>query len=200
MAPIGPGEIEARFDARQVLTMAMRLPVSQIEALAESTDLREAGLRAARNGAVADGRRLVASARENRCCVILETEADLLFETYQQAAEAFLAYRDGQFDRAYLQMRLAISHANRLRQDYAYPTELRRVHLGANLLRVSVAAGDWPRAVTQGLGLLGYLLGRRQDWPWPDLTLQDADLISVECSPRPEAPRFACFTWQATWH
>jgi tetratricopeptide (TPR) repeat protein len=173
--------IENRFDAQQVIAMAQRLKVREIEALGEATELREAGLRAARADDLTLGHRLIHEARVNREFVALSDEAATMFETYQRAAESYIDYREGRYDAAIAAMQMAIADANRLRVHYGYIVELRRIHLAANIIRIAVRAGNHEEAMQAGFQLVRYILGNRNAWPWATLVLEDTDLLSNEC-------------------
>jgi hypothetical protein len=176
-----PGHpIEDRFEAQQVITMAHRLPVREIEALGEATDLREAGLRAARSGDLARGRHLIADARASRESVALSEEASTLFETYQLAAQSYINYRECNYDAAISAMRDALRSANRLRAVFGYIVEVRRIHLAANLLRLAASSGSHDEAIRTGLRLVRYVLGDRNAWPWASLTLDSVDILSSD--------------------
>lgn len=177
---MGTHPIELRFDAQQVITMAQRLPVREIEALGECTDLREAGLRAARAGELVVGARLVGEARANIERVELGEEAATMFETYQLAAESYLDYRNARCGAAAQRMRGAIAHANKLRTRYGYVVELRRIHLAANLVRIEVQRGHHGAALEGGLGLLDYIAGAPDAWPWRELGINDPDRLSAD--------------------
>jgi hypothetical protein len=172
--------IEERFDAQQVIAMAQRLTVREIEALGEATELREKGLRRARAGDFADGRRLIDSARLNTDRVALSDEAARMFETYQRPAESYVDFRQGRFADAAAAMLAAIADANQLRSEYGYIVELRRIHLGANMIRIAATSGDHDAAIRAGLGLARYVIGDREGWPWPALKLADVDPLSVD--------------------
>lgn len=172
--------VEERFDAQQVMTMAQRLPVSEIEALGESTALRETGLIRARAGDLEVARHFIADARFNMRDVFLSEEATLLFETYQLPAESFLDYLEQRFEEAREAMHRAAAAANRLSRDYGYAVELRRIHLGANLVKISMRAQAHENAVRQGMGLLRYILGDANAWPWHDLRLDRPDRLTDE--------------------
>lgn len=160
--------------------MAERLDVREIEALGESAMLREAGLRAARLGELALARRQIDDARANIAALAFSDEAGTLFATYQEAAEAYLAYRSGAFDRARAQMTNALCSANRLSTLYGYRCELRRVHLAANLVKIAAEEGRHREAAASGQALLRYMAGERTAWPWPELSIDDPDDLCAD--------------------
>ncbi len=172
--------VQERFDAQQVVAMAMRLRVNEIEALGESTELREAGLKTIRAGDLEVGQQLIVEARENRERTQLSEEAQTLFETYQLAAESYVHYVVDNLEKAEAAMMMAIATANDLQRNYGYVIELRRVHLAANVIRINLKHVDPVAAITMGIKLIKYVLGDTTQWPWRELALERMDRLSLE--------------------
>ncbi len=172
--------VQERFDAQQVVAMAMRLSVNEIEALGESTELREEGLKTIRAGDLQLGQQLIAEARENQQRVRLSAEAQTLFDTYQLAAESYVHYVVGNLEKAEAAMMMSISTANALQRSYGYIIELRRVHLAANIIRINLKHSDPSAAIAMGIKLIKYLGGDTAQWPWDELALDQADHLTSE--------------------
>lgn len=172
--------LEQAFDALQVMSMAQRLPVGEIEALGEATDLREGGLRLARSGQPDRGAGLIAEARELFESAGLSHEARACAETYQTAAEAYVDYRGARYLAAEQALLEALRTSKILRDEYGYSAEMRRVHLARNVVRVKAAAGEQLGALELAVMLVRHIAGEANAWPWPSLALAEPEALTVE--------------------
>lgn len=159
--------LERVYDTLQVLAMAERLDVKEIGTLGMATDCRERGLKAARDGHLAEAIPLVAGAREIYESAKLSSEAADCAETFQTAAESYVEYRLGDYAAAALSMTRSLRICEALANAYGYPLEMRRIHLARNIARIQAFAGETNAALRISALLLQYISGNEKAWPLP---------------------------------
>lgn len=93
----------------------------------------------------------------------------LIIKDFMKSAEAFVHYRTGNTEDAWQTMRASLSYATIILNRYDYPLmDARRVHLGRNLFRLEAHYGDVRRAAPMAAGLIRYLEGEWDAWPFPE--------------------------------
>jgi hypothetical protein len=132
---------------------------------------RTRGLAAARKGDLEVAEANLRTSRDIMEVPWLSAESHALLASFQEAAEAFIDFRCGRHDLARERVYRAMSADGTLLSREGYHVlELHRVQLGHNLARVDANAGEPERAARTLAGLLIYLEGEREAWPFPDYT------------------------------
>jgi hypothetical protein len=172
--------IDVTYDARLTIEMARRLSLTEITNLGHATELREQGLALARAGNLPGGSELIAASRHQFEHAELSPEALLLAEWFQMPAEAYVQYRCGDTVLAEESLMRAIEFCVRLRTDYGYRVELRRIHLTCNVVRVRDQGGRPLEALELGHHLIDYIQGVSEAWPWPSIAVVDPDALALD--------------------
>jgi hypothetical protein len=173
-------DLQSTYDARYAVEVARRLPLAEITALGDATDLREEGLALARAGQLDRGAELVAAARRAFTGAALSAEAVLLAEWFQEPAEAYLQFRRGDPAGAEDSLLRAVAACVRLRAGFGYRVELRRVHLARNIVRVRNFAGRPVDALELAHHLVDHIEGVPGAWPWPQHTVAEPDDLTLD--------------------
>ena len=118
---------------------------------------RTNGLRTARAGRTAEAEQFFAEAWKIIRCGKLSTEASLVCVSFQEAAEAYLDYREGAFERAEARIRQALTIDEVLEKHGYRILHLHRVQLLHNLVRILAKRGHNAEAVILASHVLSYL-------------------------------------------
>jgi hypothetical protein len=132
---------------------------------------RTKGLAAARKGEMEVAEANLRASRDIMEVPWLSAESHALLASFQEAAEAFIDFRCGRHDLARERVYRAMSADGTLLSREGYHIlELHRVQLGHNLARVDANAGEPEQAAQILAGLLTYLEGEREAWPFSNYT------------------------------
>jgi hypothetical protein len=169
------GYLDESFDERvnaRHLRNSLSLP--EIAVVHRSAAVREKGLALVRSGDLQGGADLLRKARAFFTQATLCEEGVAFLESFQLAAEAYLQYKERQYDATRVALRGAIQACHVLRDEYGYCVEARRIHLARNIIRVETYANRQVEAMQLASRLVRYIDGRGEPWPIPDLRLVTA--------------------------
>jgi hypothetical protein len=99
---------------------------------------------------------------------MLSLESKFIVQSFQEAVQAYLDYKRGDFASAQSRIFRAMEIDGTLICEYGYDIlELHRIQLGHNMMRVMVRCGDYRQAAQLCADLLAYLEGEPDSWPFP---------------------------------
>lgn len=171
-----PGHRDSGIDAKKIfsthylLKMGTRLSLPEVTTLLEAEKLQAEGLSRARGGDIAGSAKALRLAKEICAVVYFSYEASLAANTFQTAAEAYLHYKSGNFDDARSLIFQSIDSCGTLNDEFGYNMEMRRIHLGRNIIRIESIAGDFDPAMRHAIWMIRYIGGLRQFWPFPEMS------------------------------
>jgi hypothetical protein len=172
--------IDEQYNARFLLTISMRLSLTEVAALLRATNARERGLVLARGGDFVSSSTVLHEAWAIIDSSALCREATLSADSFQSPAEAYLLFRQGRFSEAESCLYNALKCCQALRVEYCHENEVRRIHLARNIVRVRTFSGDLSGALAMAGALLEYVEGNQESWPIPELGVSVPDHLSVD--------------------
>ncbi|MBD2445601.1 hypothetical protein H6G76_00245 [Nostoc sp. FACHB-152] len=129
---------------------------------------RSQALNVARQGDIATAEQLMEKVRTTWDINQVSAEVNLLYKSFQAAAEAYLDYRRSDFAQAWSHITEAIITDAVLETEYGYQVLFaHRLHLVQNLVRSEARGGRIKEAVKLGSQLLAYLEGKSENLPFP---------------------------------
>lgn len=174
-------DLDAHFNSRHLLQLARCLTLDEITTLLAATRYREQGLSKARVGLFESAWQDLINSEAVCAGATLSDEAIVVADSFQQAAIAFLHYRQSSYSEALHALHNSLSDCKKLHDEYAYATEIRRIHLVRNIIRVKTVAGQHYEALLLAVSLIRYV---DHDGPWPiakvGLTKAPNELSSYE--------------------
>jgi hypothetical protein len=160
----------AAFDQLLMAAVSTRIPLAEQLHSRVASAARSRALKAARNGQLVVAQQALDEGAAILTHEMLSTECRMLIETFHEAVAAYLDYRRDEHDAARRRVYRAMSIDNDLIKQYGYEImELHRIQLGHNLVRIEARVGDRVKAAQLCAGLLTYLEGSGEDWPFPEL-------------------------------
>ncbi|BAT55577.1 unknown protein [Nostoc sp. NIES-3756] len=154
-----------------------RLSVREKLLLNRINQERSQALNTARQGDIAKAEQLMEKVRSNWDINQVSSEVNLLYQSFQAAAEAYLDYRRGDSAQAWLHMTEAIIIDAVLETEYGYKVLFaHRLHLVQNLVRSEARGQRFKSAIELGSQLLSYLQGKPISLPFP--VTWDTNLLS----------------------
>jgi hypothetical protein len=166
--------LDAKYNARYLLKVARHASLPEITTLLRASGIREKGLTCVRSGDTTTGAELLREARRTVSVASLSKEALLSAESFQYPAEAYLQYKNGEYNRAEASLVRSIMLCHVLRDEYDHQVEVRRIHLARNVVRVKTLAGNREEALRIASLLVGYVEGDQAQWPLPELPMTSA--------------------------
>lgn len=154
-----------------------RLSVREKLLLNRVNQARSQALNVARKGDIVTAEQLMEKVRTTWDISQVSPEVNLLYKSFQEAAEAYLNYRRGDFDQAWSNITEAIITDAALETEYGYKVLFaHRLHLVQNLVRSEARGQRIRKAIKLGSQLLSYLEGKSENLPFP--VCWDAHLIA----------------------
>ncbi len=161
--PNNPGK---SFSKKYLLTLASTLGLDQITVILNAESIRERGLALIRDGEIKKAK-VVLSDAESLCVEAnLSDHAYNAARTFQSAAEAYLAYRERQFEHAVNLLVEALETSRVLSNDFGHDMEFRKVHLGRNIIRAQCFMVQPDEVFASTVGIIKYILGDVACWPF----------------------------------
>lgn len=164
-----PPNLDEKFNGRYLLKLASTFSLPEIQTLLRVSRVREQGLLLLRSGKLHSGEDHLSAARKIIREAEFGPEARMIADSFQTAAEAYLAYKIGKFATAANLTRATIISSQTLKESYGYDMEVRCIHLLRNFVRVSSRAGEYDSALTQLLNLIRFIEGGHCFRPLPDV-------------------------------
>jgi hypothetical protein len=142
--PTTPIHIDEKLNIQLLLTMTLRLPVSEVAMIVLASQFRARALQLSRAGQFDQAEDQLAAALPMDDQLGAEaTAADM---SLQAAADAYCEYRQARYDRAEARLCGALENCRVLRDRFGYAIEARRIHLLRNLVRVKTFSGNYEAA------------------------------------------------------
>jgi hypothetical protein len=159
-----------KIKRRAEMIFQSRLSLADQLVMSGFTSAINQGLAAARQGQFLMAEQFFVQAREPLLSDKLSTEGHLICKSFQEAAEAYLDYRRGDFSHARAHMLEALATDIILEEEYGYDkfiTHSHRLEFAINLVRIDARWMRFERAVDLADSLLGYLEGGLEVLPLP---------------------------------
>ncbi|WP_427158662.1 hypothetical protein ACQFX9_22570 [Aliinostoc sp. HNIBRCY26] len=135
-------------------------------------------LNTARQGDLFAAEELMKTVRTSWDINQVSSEVNLLYKSFQAAAEAYLDYRRGNFEQAWSNITEAIIIDAMLETEFGYKILFaHRLHLVQNLVRSEARGQRLEKALQLGSQLLSYLQGKSENLPFP--VAWDVDTIAT---------------------
>jgi hypothetical protein len=164
-------DLDEKFNVQLLVSMLLRISVSDILAILEASQIRARALRLSRAGRAADAQAALDLARSIGAAAELSAEASLADRSFQTAAAAYLQYRAGDYSAAEASLLEALDCCRTLRDRFDYAMESRRIHLVRHIVRVRSAAGRSADALEIAWRMVRYIDGDTAAWPFPRVAL-----------------------------
>jgi hypothetical protein len=164
-------DLDEKFNVQLLVSMLLRISVSEIVAILEASQFRTRALRLSRAGRVDDANAALDIARSIVTAAELSDEAALANRSFQTAAAAYLKYRAHDHAAAEASLLEALDCCRTLREQFDYAMESRRIHLVRHIVRVRSAAGRPAEALDVAWRMIRYLDGDIASWPFPRVAL-----------------------------
>ncbi|MBW4509345.1 MAG: hypothetical protein KME64_22905 [Scytonematopsis contorta HA4267-MV1] len=148
--------------------MKISLSNREISLLNQAVKVRYQSLNAARSSDLITADKLMEEARIIGSYRQLSPEGNLLYKAFQEPAEAYLDYRRGDFDKAWLRISDALATDALLETECGYKCLFaHRLHLIEILIRSEAKSTRKWRAMELAGQLLSYLQGTSESLPFP---------------------------------
>jgi hypothetical protein len=154
------------FSAGFMRHMARILSLPEISRILQAEGMRESGLALARSGKLTEAEQLIQQAGEMARQGDLTGAAYVAAETFQLAAESYLAYRYHRYLSAYEKMITATQLSAQLAEEYRFKMGYRVIHLARNIMHIDNVLGDSKSALQDALKLSRYISGDLSAWPY----------------------------------
>ncbi len=161
-----PEEPGRGFSRSYLLRLSDSLGLQPITVILQAETIRERGLALSRQG---DFERADSALRDaERMCEQADVprHAYAAARTFQSAAEAYLAYRQGRYEMAVNLLREALEFSRVLSNDFGHDMEFRKVHLGRNIIRAQCFITSTIEVIHSTVKLVAYILGNTDQWPF----------------------------------
>jgi hypothetical protein len=169
-------DIERRSSVRHITDLSRRVPVADMERLAEATERREACLRLAREGDLAAADEGLAAVERFVDTEVETLEGQRSAASFHAAAVAFSEFRHGRLGAAEDELRAALALCRTLAVEHGHDVGVRRVHLARNVARLWWSDGRHLAAAQLVLELLHLVWQPGRPWPLgPDTALPGDD-------------------------
>ncbi len=164
----------SKFDQILQMHIGQRVTIAEQMLMRKCSSARKQGLQAARLGNLKTARQSLAEAREVINWGDLSPEGNLICQSFQLAAEAYIDYKYGDFDQAREKINQALHIDVELISKHNYDIlHLHRVQLAHNIMRVEARRFCIIEALSIGLLTLEYLHGRTVTMPIPGKWTKD---------------------------
>ena len=164
--------------------ISRNLPLCDQLILRRYDNAREQGLLAARQGQLAVAQHFFEEARTPLEMGKLSNEGKLLHQSFLEQSEAYLDYRQNNFEQVYDRTDAALGLDVVLESEYGYDILLmHRIQLLHNLVRTEARRMNFEKAIILASKLLNYLDGKLENLPTPhpwsfeSLTHQPQELV-----------------------
>lgn len=157
--------MEQRQNVQYVSDASRRLPETEIALLAQAAELRERGLALARKREPIEARRLLSKALAIVEQHVPSVEGRAIAHSFHAAVQAYVDHVDGLHNSSCDALVAALVLCRRLRLDYGYRVEVRRVHLARNIVRLTWSLKRHVEAWRICGQLLAYVWGIGMPWP-----------------------------------
>ena len=160
--------LDAAVENQIMTVMNSRLPQAALSLIDQCRSAQERGLKASRQQHKLDACRWFGLARVLCDSPELSLEGRLLCQSFQEAAEAYLDYRLGDFEKARTRLHRALTSDSILEQEFGHKLlHVHRLHLTNNLIRLEVRLRGLAGAMELAGRLLSYMHGRSETLPVP---------------------------------
>ncbi len=150
------------------MLMKSRLPQKDQIIMQQAAKARENAVIAARCGSLVTAEHLFVEARAPLESNSLSPESRLLHRSFLEQAEAYLDYRNSDFERVYTRTSVALAIDAVLEKEYGYEIlHIHRIQLLHNLVRTEARRMCCDRAIELAAQLLAYLEGVLEVLPFP---------------------------------
>ncbi|MEB3179940.1 MAG: hypothetical protein VKL59_13015 [Nostocaceae cyanobacterium] len=150
------------------LQMQMQHNLSSTEQLLlrELSQIRAQGLIASRRGDFVSAEEMFVQGCKQFESARISHQGSLVYQAFQEPAQAYLDYRLGDFDSARKRIIQALTSDAILEDEYGYDILfIHRIHLVLNLVRNEAQKINFPQAITLASQLLSYLQGTSETLP-----------------------------------
>lgn len=172
--------LDQKYNSSYILKLAKNLSLPEISLLFSLSKQREYGLSLLRDNKFEIGSEELVKAKKIPDEIKLSSEAILVIDTFQSAAEAFLYYKVKKMDEAINLLYQAIESLKQLHNIYGYECEIRRIHLARNIIRSLSLAGKTKESFLMAFNLLKYISGDISAWPIHVSDWQNVETITLE--------------------
>ena len=172
--------LDETFNVQLLLSMLLRISVSEIMAMLEASQVRARALALSRAERAAEARAVLELAHSIGAAAALSEEAACADRSFQAAAAAYLQYKAGDHPGAETSLVDALDCCRTLRDQFDYAMEGRRIHLVRHIVRVRSAAGRSEDAFEIAWRMVRYIDGDTSSWPFPGVALsKDPDVLAT---------------------
>ena len=172
--------LDETFNVQLLLSMLLRISVSDIMAMLEASQVRARALALARADRSADAHALLRLAHTIGVAAAPSEEAACADRSFQAAAGAYLQDKAGDYPGAETLLLDALDCCRTLRDQFGYAMEGRRIHLVRHIVRVRSAAGRFEDAFEIAWRMVRYIDGDTPSWPFPGVALsKDPDVLAI---------------------
>jgi hypothetical protein len=155
-----PGNLDSSVSYILLERMKSRLPVTDIFLLRWCQDALHQALFATRRGQLQIAKQLFEKARTPLQSDTLSTEGNLICQSFHEVAEAYLNYRQGDFNQARNKLFEGLSIDVLLEEKYGYKLlYLHRLQIALHLVRIEVRSECLEQFIDLACQLLNYLEG-----------------------------------------
>ena len=178
--PVPTPNLDETFNVQLLLSMLLRISVSDIMAVLEASQVRARALALSRADRAAEAHAVLELAQSIGRAAALSEEAACADRSFQAAAAAYLQYKAGDHPGAETSLLEALDCCRTLRDQFDYAMEGRRIHLVRHIVRVRSAAGRFEDAFEIAWRMVRYIDGDTPSWPFPAVALSKApDVLAI---------------------
>ncbi|HVN80456.1 MAG TPA: hypothetical protein VMW38_15785 [Terriglobia bacterium] len=160
--------LDAAVENRIMTVLESRLPQAALSLVGQCRRAQERGLEAARQQQTLEACRCFGLARVLCDSPALSLEGRLLCQGFQEAAEAYLDYRLGDFEGARSRLHRALTSDSILEEEFGHKLlHVYRLQFTNHLIRLEVQLKGLAEAMDLADRMLSYLEGRSESLPLP---------------------------------
>lgn len=170
---------ESKFGSIRIINKAKTIKGEEIILLEKAAINREKALVLLRQNHLTQGTKELIKTKQIIENVNLTKEANLIYSTYQAAAESFLCIKNNEYDEALVLMKNALETHKSLFLEFGHAIDARRIHLARNIARIMYVSNKETSSFQLSLQLLEYSISNKGTWPLTSCTLENPDDVSM---------------------
>ena len=156
------------FSASYLLKLAGSLDLNEISTLLHAEKIREQALGLARGGHIPEAEQLMSEMDALYHSAKLSRHAYITARSFHDAANAYLAYRQGRNEQAIQLLDMAIDTCRIMADEFGHDMEFRKVHLGRNIIRAQCFILSASQVVRATVAMVAYIKSDSCHWPFRD--------------------------------